>query len=241
MPRPRLRPINLLSRRVQVVERIRTLIENGAWQVGEMLPQERALCVKFGVSRTVIREALQTLQGMGYVKIQHGIGTTVCAPSWETVRDALLTHVSVTKEHLGQMLDARRLLEVHLSGLAAKHHKPEDLKALEAALNEYKLQGTSRDKHVAADLKFHQAIAAAAHNCIFTVMLNSISDLLQHTFRVTRKQMSEAEFQKSIDTHRDIVEAIRARNCERARLRMMVHMDDTERHQERALGLAGRK
>ena len=153
----------------------------------------------------------------------------------------MLTHISVTKEHLSQLTDARRLLEVHLAALAAKHRKATDLKALESALSEYKLQGQSHDKHVAADLKFHQAVAHAANNCIFTIMLNCISNLLQHTFRVTRKQMSEAEFEKSISVHQKIVEAIRARNSERARLYMMLHMDDTERHQERAFRQSARK
>lgn len=235
-----LRPINLLSRRVQIVERMRTLIEKGHWKVGEMIPQERTLCVKFGVSRTVIREALQTLQGMGYVRIQHGKGTSVCAPSWETVRDALLTHISPTREHLAQLTDARRVLEVHLCALAAKHRKAEDLSALEDALREYSSQGRSHDKHVAADLKFHTAIARAAHNCIFSIMLNCISSLLQHHFRVTRKQVSDEEFRKSISVHQRIFEAIRSRNSDRARLYMMLHMDDTERHQERALGFRAR-
>lgn len=240
MPNSLLRPINLLSRRVQIVERIRTLIEKGHWKVGEMIPQERALCVKFGVSRTVIREALQTLQGMGYLKVQHGKGTTVCAPSWETVRDALLTHISPTREHLTQLIDARRVLEVHLSALAAKHRKADDLKALEEALREYTLQGKSHDRHVAADLKFHLAIARAAHNCIFSIMLNCISSLLQHNFHVTRRHMSEEEFGKSISVHQRILEAIRAKNSDRARLYMMLHMDDTERHQQRALASGSR-
>lgn len=187
MPLGPLRPSPLVE---QAAERLREQIAAGHWAVGSKLPGETTLARELGVGRSTVREALRALAGAGLVQPRQGAGVFVLATEpaqdWPTrLRRAAVTDV----------YEVRMAVEVHAARLAARRRTPEDVVAMERALEGRRLASGGGDPaFVDADIAFHAAVVAAAHNPVlddlfaeFTpVLRQGLIDLLSLTGLRTR-------------------------------------------------------
>jgi DNA-binding FadR family transcriptional regulator len=141
---------------------------------GEKLPSERLLATSFGVGRPLVREALRSLEELGLVETRAGRGTFVRATTTGVHRQ-LGVAIRRRGATAAELSEARITLESQAAGLAATRATADDIDRLEEALRQ--LEASEGVEHVRNDLAFHLAIAAAAHNPVIEMMLESIAPL----------------------------------------------------------------
>jgi GntR family transcriptional repressor for pyruvate dehydrogenase complex len=210
----------------QVVGSLIEMITQERFATGTLLPSERELCTLLGVSRTVIREALQVLAARGIVTIRQGTGVLVGSPSGGPMRDfleLLLRREGVT---LAELLEVRRLLEVEVAGLAAQRSVASDHVAMSRSVQALEMQPGSPEGYVQADVEFHQLIIRAARNRLLTTVTHPITDLL----RASRVASFRGAFtiDRTVREHASILHAIEEHDPEAARDAMRVHLAHTE-------------
>ncbi|WP_313779270.1 FadR/GntR family transcriptional regulator [Paenibacillus larvae] len=190
----------------QIAAQFETLIETGTWQVGTKIPPEPELVELLGVSRNTIREAVQALIHNGMLEARQGDGTYVTASnSFEAAMFRRLRGSDV-----GEILEVRYLLEREIARLAALRRTEEDVKKIGNWLEQRNKQARARQNFVQADLKFHMAIAEAAHNTILIELYKYMYDHLRMTISSVVDNAEVAE--EHIQTHRRLFEAIRDKN-----------------------------
>ncbi|HEX9014450.1 MAG TPA: FadR/GntR family transcriptional regulator [Chloroflexota bacterium] len=223
---PALMPIRRSRLYEQVAEQIQELIVSSTWIAGRRIPCERDLGEQFGVSRTVVREALKALSERGLISVTPGRGIFVAEPSSDALSDPmrlLLQRRAVTSANL---VEARQLLEIEIAGLAARRHLPGQLARMKAAIDEMDLYRNSPDLYIKADQKFHVALADATQNGVLRLLIDSISGSLEETRRVIfQVDGSPARGQ---EYHRQLFDAVVRRDPAAARRIMREHLHQFE-------------
>jgi GntR family transcriptional regulator, transcriptional repressor for pyruvate dehydrogenase complex len=206
----------------QIATRLEQAILGGEFAPGERLPSERVLSARLGVSRSVVREALGRLTSLGLVRSQHGSGTRVEAPSPRQLAvgyQRLLAGPDFRLEHLAEV---RLPLEVAIAALAAAHRTDAHLARLEKTQKVLGNPRGSLEKHVAADVDFHQALAEATGNPLFSVVLAPIQKLLIESRRRTLGRFGSELAHRH---HAKILTAVAARDEAAAAAAMREHLE----------------
>jgi len=227
----RLQRAQRLSDRVAV--EIEQLIQQHELQPGERLPAERDLGDSFGVSRTVIREAVRALAAKGLVEVRPGGGTLVRQPTAAIVTDALTFVIrSAPGTGLAQLREVRHVFEPAIAERAAARRTQEDVRAMEYELARMRDPATSAEDWARADVVFHAALARATHNPIFGIIMNAIQDLLLE-IRLLAVQLPGTR-EKGFHHHEAVLRAIRDGNSEAARRAMIAHLREATATQIKA-------
>jgi GntR family transcriptional repressor for pyruvate dehydrogenase complex len=211
----------------KVADLVLERILSGELRVGDRLPSERELGQQFGVSRTVIREAVRALLAKGVLEVRAGSGLRVAAVGPATVSESMNLYVRGGRLDFRRVHEVRRMLEVHIAGLAAERASDEDLERL-AEVHE-QMAASIGDVEAAAqhDLEFHRAIARATHNELFLVLMDSIG---QSLLDIRRANIGKGGTGAStLEEHRAVLLAVQARDPEQAREAMRRHLDNVER------------
>ncbi|HKI59322.1 MAG TPA: FadR/GntR family transcriptional regulator [Trueperaceae bacterium] len=222
----------------QVVERIRHQILAGELTSGDQLPNERNLGERYGVSRTVIREAMKTLIQSGLVEVRRGQGTFVVDGTADALKQSLRMMMGLaSEERVGEMVEVRELLEPEIAARAARYRKHDDLEALKRAIEDMDAALDDADTFIEADNRFHVALAVATQNHFIPRLLDSVVDLLQelrgHIFQVGGGPVRGQRH------HRRILAAIEARDADAARTAMLAHLTQVRRDSKQALRPSG--
>jgi len=155
-----------------VFSAVRRDIEDGTVEVGAKLSSEAALAAQYGVSRSVIREALRSCNALGLTVTKTGKGTFVVA-------DRVANDLALGQYSARDLNEARPHIEVPAAGLAAKRRSPEDLEHLKEIV-ESMLAETDPETWVSLDASFHSIIARASGNKVFESVVADIRDALAH-------------------------------------------------------------
>jgi GntR family transcriptional regulator, transcriptional repressor for pyruvate dehydrogenase complex len=210
----------------KVASRILEVIVESPLGAGDALPSERDLGEQFGVSRTVIREALRTLAGKGVVEMGQGRGLRVARVEPSAVHESIGLFLRGRPAlDYSRVHEVRALLETEVAGLAAQRATPADIKALAESCEE--LAGVLDDAKAAveADLAFHSRLARSTHNELFTVLLDAIVGQLIE-IRVDTFQTVEHRAEIALAAHRAIYKQVAGKAAEGARAAMREHLDD---------------
>jgi len=205
----------------EIVSQIQDLIIQEQLQPGDKLPPERQLIKQFGVSRTVVREAIRALEEKGLVEVKHGRGVYVAQLSSDSVSESLALLFRVRKSSLMALLEVREILEVEIAGLAAQRATEEDKEEMEQALRHEAELLDSLGEYVEADLRFHELLTKAAHNEVLPILLNPLAELLRESRRVTSEPPGSTKL--SLQGHREIFKAVKNGDKEQAREAMRQH------------------
>src|SRR5688500_7913376 len=108
----------------------------GQWAEGEQIPPERILCQKLGVGRASLREALKALEIMGMIETRLGEGTFVCGRAEFLARPLLWAITGSDISDARELVEARKLIEVELAGLAADRATAEELTKIRETLRQ---------------------------------------------------------------------------------------------------------
>lgn len=203
----------------QVVEGIGRAIVSGKYPQESILPRDEELAGQFGVSRTVLREAMKTLSAKGLIVARTRVGTRVCARQNWNLFDAevLVWHLdeNAGMEFLDQLYEMRLTLEPSAAAMAAGRATAEEIKALYAHAEA--MRTAVDDKAFAlADLALHRAITKASGNAFMHSVGTLIEAALLTSFRLSSPASEPARQQEVATTHLRIVEAIARRDPEAA-------------------------
>jgi GntR family transcriptional repressor for pyruvate dehydrogenase complex len=157
----------------RVVRAVASDIRLGALRPGERLPTEAEAVERFGVSRTVVREALSRLQASGLVETRHGVGTIVAARGGERGFRVDAAEIATVVDLLA-VLELRIGVESEAASLAARLRTPAHLAAMRAALDQFAAHLAADADTVADDFRFHGAIAEATGNRYYAGLMGSL-------------------------------------------------------------------
>ena len=208
----------------QVADRIQAMIESEALHAGDKLPPERDLAERLGVSRPVIREALQVLSVRGLVKIKPGCGTYVQEPSAKNAADYLELYFKLRHcpGSLHDFFEVRQLLEVEAAGLAAERATEDDLNVLQSAIVVMQASREPLSAFIEADVAFHLALAQAAHNDYLMMILGPLAAIWSQVIALSAGAPGAIE--TGISFHQAILEHLKQHDIEATRETMRRHM-----------------
>jgi DNA-binding FadR family transcriptional regulator len=212
-----------------VVEDIDARIRQALLKPGDKLPTESAIMEQYGVSRTVVREAISHLQAAGLVETRHGIGTFVLEPpqaglgigaeSVATVKDVL------------DILELRISMETEAAWLAASRRSGTQLTELGAALADMQRAQAAGQASVEADVRFHRLVAEATGNRYFVEMLGQLGTALIPRARLDTPGLERERPADYLDRvngeHRAIYDAIARQDPDAARAAMRTHLSNS--------------
>lgn len=216
--------LNSVHLYAQVVEQIETLIFTGQLEPGDRLPAERELGERFGVSRTVIREAVRSLQEKGLVEIKPGVGTFIHDGMSNNMRRSLERMVMIDKQNgLGNLMQVREILEPEIAMIAAEKATHADIAAMQTAVDKMEASMEDAETFITADHEFHLTLARATKNQVIVNLIDSVVDLLikQRRHIVTATVDGPKRGQ---EYHIRILQAVKAHDQEQARQAMIDHL-----------------
>lgn len=214
--------INFQSRAELVVDKITNSIINGELSDGELLPPENQLCEIFGISRSILREAVRVLVSKGLVEVKQGHGTFVRRPKIDVPEEALRNYLMTNTFSLLQLMEVRTPIEVEVARLAAERRDEKHLNIMQESLQTMAVDLNSAEAFSDADEVFHKAIIDASGNLLFGIMIRSIMGNLH-----IGRQLAIRHFgiKVVIQEHERIFEAIKNQQPSIAAVKMKEHMD----------------
>lgn len=237
--------MNQASTRLETLTReLTALIVGGEYSAGARLPTEAQLQQQWGVSRSVVREAMKVLESQGLVRIEQGRGTFVTRSDTHSLttqitlalRRPLGASTPAAAEGVGEwstLLDVRRVLEVAVAERAAIGAREADLVAMQAAVDEMRERPSQPAGYVDADIAFHHALAAATGNPLWSALLDSLNDLLRRYREVSFSGRESAL--AAARQHQKILDAVRARESTAASAAMHAHLRRSEQDLKKEL------
>ena len=219
---PGVEPIKSARIYEEIVRQVKQLIAAGKLKSGDRLPPERDLAEKFVVSRTSVREALRALESRGLIEIRAGDGAFVRDISVETLIEPLALVILPHREAVGELFEARRLLEPAIATLAARRATPEEIAAMERILDAQGKEVAEGRTGVAQDAAFHAALAGSAHNRAISRIVNALMDLLTQSREESLQTPGRPA--RSHQDHLRILEAIRRRDEMAAHRTVLDHL-----------------
>ncbi|HTN96023.1 MAG TPA: FCD domain-containing protein, partial [Nordella sp.] len=210
-----------------VVESLGLRIIRGELSPTRPFPREADLGVEFGASRSVIREAVKSLAARGLIASQTRTGIRVLEPiNWNLLDAEVLNWRYSTmppQQFYGELFEIRRLIEPEAARLAALRGTESEIAAIAKAFAAMSEAARTETSGVAADLLFHRAILAAAHNALLLQMGNLIAVGLD-----IAHQLSSESFVVFLPMHKAVLDAILARRGGAAETAMRHLLSETQ-------------
>jgi GntR family transcriptional repressor for pyruvate dehydrogenase complex len=213
----------------RVTQELLDSIVEGRLRTGQRLPSERDLSEQFGVSRTVIREAVRGLEAKGVVEVRSGRGLQVAAVTSAQVSETFDLFVrgqqikdNVQPENISEV---REMLELRIVELACERATDDDLAEVTAAFASIE-KATTGDQAAEGDSNFHLAIARATHNPLLITLLESVNA----TIRTVRRESLQRPGRKAEaqEQHQKVLDHLLARDIIGATKAMAHHLDDSQ-------------
>lgn len=212
---------------VTLVEALESRILAGLIREGEKLPTEAALMGQFGVSRTVVRDALSRMKAGGWVKSRQGSGSFVSSTGHGNVPGMQGSRHPAGLQFALDILELRVGLESEAAALAAQRRSASDLNHIRNAHEALQIAGPDEDVRALADLNFHLRIAQGAHSPQYLSVLKNVGaamvslSVFQHMQATSARVTWELQ---EMSEHGEIFLAIERRDSEGARAAMRLHL-----------------
>jgi len=208
----------------QIADKLREMIIQEEYKTGSKLPAEGELMVRFGVSRSTVREAVKILQTENIVDIRQGQGTFLCAmPGLGS--DPLGLRFTDQNELTGQLLETRLIIEPNVAAIAAQRRTEEQMAAMKVLLDKMDNAYLHGEDYTPFDIEFHSIIAQCTGNDVVQRLLPTIHESIQAGYRHT--QRVEGSYQRASQCHLEMYRGICDRDSERARMAAQRHMVQT--------------
>lgn len=212
----------------EVFDRLYAMLLNGEYAPGDLLPSERELMELFGVGRPAIREAMQALERLGLVSIQHGQRPRVTMPTASGVLEQIdltaMHMLSSSPQSLEHLKEARAFFELGMVARAAKAASDMDIAKLEVVLEQQRAE-LNRDAgaFIKADMTFHSTIAEITGNPIFVAVSHAMLNWLAHFHAAVLHWKGNEHI--TLEEHARILDTIRAHDEVAAIREMRAHLD----------------
>jgi DNA-binding FadR family transcriptional regulator len=209
------------------------LILSGEFDDSNILPSERILQDSYGVSRTVVREALKLLAARGLVTTGTGQGAVVSKNMTTPAIDALLLAFHRAHVRIEDLLDARLLIEPEVAALAAQHATPLQIRRLhelsramaDLALSDQPVRAASLSYDVNA--QFHTLLAQTSQNPVMEILISIIVGIIWRQQNTIDLQQPPERHARTAQQHETIAQAVAMRDPDGARRAMIEHLEST--------------
>lgn len=222
----------------ELVAAMEARIRDGRWPAGDKLPTEAAVMSEYGVSRTVVREAISRLQAAGLVHTRHGVGTFVAERTDDTAFRIAPAQLGTLQEVIA-LLELRIGVEAEAAALAAARRTAAQVQAMRAALAQMDGAIERGDDAVAPDFLFHLEIARATHNAHFMQLLSTLGSQVIPRARLDGSSAALAQrqaFLRRVNAeHHAILDAVAAGDPDAARAAMRTHLGNSRERRQRSL------
>jgi GntR family transcriptional repressor for pyruvate dehydrogenase complex len=210
----------------RVVEKIIALIQDGTWAAGDRLPPERDLAEAFGVSRTVVREAVKTLEARSVLETLTGSGVYVRRPDSAMVSRSLRMYLQLLdQDDIDlRLAEIRRVLEVEIAALAAARATAEERQELRRLCQEMRKHAGAPRVLAEMDFQLHLLLAEATRNELFGVLLTPLIEQLREHFVYAWEHYGGRPVESVFAQHEAVVAAVEAGDAELARSAMAAHI-----------------
>jgi GntR family transcriptional regulator, transcriptional repressor for pyruvate dehydrogenase complex len=215
-------PVKLFE---QIAEQIEKRILSGELRKGDRLPPERDLAEQFHASRTAVREAMKILAQKGLVEMRPGRGTTIIDGANEAMQDSIDLAMKLKLREVGgsdNLVEVREILETEIAALATLRATETEIAMMSEAVRIMDENLEDADAFIAADNRFHEALAIATQNALILILLNSIVNLLSEQRKLIFAVAGGP--QRGQSHHRRILESVIKRDPETAREAMRAHL-----------------
>ena len=222
-----LKPLPKSDRAQSVMTAMADFIARSGLKPGDRLPAEREFMEGLAVGRSTVREVIRQLQALGIVESRKGSGTYLLrGVSADTIHMPLSFDTARLRDALLQTLDVRRGLEAEASAIAALRRSDADLKAIEAKLVQMEFVHHEKGTAGPEDLAFHLAVYDATHNSLFPQLLEQMREAFETFWEHPFDRNDFAR--RSFPFHRELYDAIAARDPETARIKTLAILDVVE-------------
>jgi GntR family transcriptional regulator, transcriptional repressor for pyruvate dehydrogenase complex len=192
-----------------VAARIRKQIATGALPVGHQLPREEELTATFGIARTTLREALRVLESQGLLEIKRGRGGggIVTMPRLDNLSQSFALALQMQQTTLGDLDEARMMIEPPLAARLATQHTDEDLEVLGAIVDQANGAAEADDRKLfgAAAAALHEAIIVRGGNNTLAVLGALLHDLLDRHLAAAAAASSQEQMRLAVRSYRKLL------------------------------------
>ncbi|MBA2254186.1 MAG: FadR family transcriptional regulator [Chloroflexi bacterium] len=210
----------------KVADKMLETILSKRLEVGVRLPSERELGEQFGVSRTVVREAVRVLVAKGVIEVRSGSGLRVAAVGSSAVSESMSLFLRAGTLDFEKVHEVRVLLEVHIAGIAAERASDQDVSLLRSVHERMRREAGDVEAAARDDLEFHRMIARATQNDLYLLLMDSIGSAL---IDIRRRNLGSGSSPMTLDQHERVLERIAAHDAAGARSAMQAHLDGVAR------------
>lgn len=213
-----------------IVDQIRTLIRTAQLRPGDRLPSERDLGERMGVSRVTVREALRVLEAGGLIEIRVGArgGAFVTAPSSSRIGSGLADLISLSPLTAGEVTEARKVVELGIIPLVVERASDRDIEELRDMVRQHQHALRQGEYGMPMSAAFHVRVAACTHNSAIEMLVHSFHGPLLMSLREAQVA-APLMGHRGTTEHRDFVEALAARDADKAEEIMRKHLQRTAR------------
>jgi GntR family transcriptional repressor for pyruvate dehydrogenase complex len=212
----------------EAIAKLRAMIQSGTLPPGARLPSENQLATQMGISRSGLREAVKVLEAARVLEVRRGDGTFVTSLAPTLLLEGIGFAVELLQgDTLLEVMEVRRLLEPSATGLAARRITDAQLAELADALHAMRDAAADPELLMQADIAFHRAVITATGNETLASLLDGLSGRTVRA-RVWRGIVLGNVTQATIDEHRAIYDALRARDPFLAQSAALLHVNTSE-------------
>jgi len=221
----------------ELVEALGDRIRDGRISAGDKLPTEAAIMEEFGVSRTVVREAISRLQASGLVETRHGIGTFVVGLG-DAAPFRIAPEQFATLRDVIAVLELRIGVETEAAGLAAQRRTAQNLLDMRAALDAFIGAIEAGRDAVGPDFQFHLEVSRATQNSHYVDLMATLGAMIIPRARLETSDALNDERRQYLRRvnaeHESIYDAIANQDAEAARAAMRTHLANSRERRRRA-------
>ena len=207
-----------------IADKIEGMILSGEMRAEEKMPAENELAEKFGVSRPVIREALNMLRERGLIASRQGAASVITEPDTDTLVKNLNRIVMMKNVAPMQVYQIRMVLETLCASLAAKVCTDSDIERLREINSRVSKSKGDLTLRAVTDMEFHVAIAEITENPLLSMMLEALASLMRP---IIINNLKNIDNDNGDLFHEKIIEAIESGDKNRASEIMREHLTES--------------
>lgn len=223
----------MISKREEIIQKIRKDIQNGIYSPNDQLPPERKFAEELGVSRVLLREAIVALETLGIVEVRLRQGIFVKEDPIQDFNESLRFLPSWHSGFVPQLMEMRMIIDVHAAEFAAKRRTSEELDKLKeflAQLESIRPHNTEEMKrHARYEFLIHSLIVEAAHNAILSRVYEGLVSLMEKNNEILHMTFSKdiEWIERVVTHHRSVIGAIELKDAEKAAESMKLHIKES--------------
>lgn len=212
-----------------IVEQIRKAILSGELKIGDRLPSEKELAKNFGVSKSSLREAYRILEAYGLLEIRQGMagGAFVKEVDIKTVKDGLVNFFFFQNPSICEYTQVRTFIEPEIVKICARKITDKDIQKLEKNIVMMEEDPEGENFNSDLDSAFHRQLVEIAGNNILSLVVDSVQTSLINIKKLLHTDKSFLDM--VCKGHREIVDALKERDPDRASAVMLQHIQDVEK------------